>query len=171
MMTWLLLAALVAGGEGDAGFQRVRIDAPYRSYLLALPALMESGGARVVRLEDGRRIVLGVGMAALADERARTLVNAHRVADLKAMLSIGKQESGVQVVSEEVIQDRTVLKLENGRESGRSVAEVLSMTTARFRGVVGRGLDRVGTWRSSDGRTLYLAMGMIVAADGKRVEQ
>src|SRR5262245_5542495 len=120
MTTWLLLAALVAGGEGDAGFQRVRIDAPYRSYLLALPVLMESGGARVVRLSDGRRMVLGVGMAALADDRARTLVNAHRVAELKAMLSIGKHTGGVQVVSEEVVRDRTVLKLADGRESGRS---------------------------------------------------
>src|SRR5262245_36216296 len=171
MTAWWLLLVLAPAADDTASFSQVKIEEPYRKYLVARPVLMEAAGAKVIRLKNGRRMIVGVGMIALEDSKAKTLVDAHRVAELKALVSVEKQRKGVQVATEESVKDRTVLKLENGKETGKSVSEILSVTTARLKAVMGKGMSRVGTWRSKDGKTFYLAMGMIVDAGGKLVEE
>jgi hypothetical protein len=63
---------------------------------------------------------------------------------------------------------RSVLKLDDGKESAKSLAEVISVTRAKAEGLV-KGMSRVGTWRSRDSRTFYLALGVHVDSKGAPV--
>lgn len=156
---WVLSTVLVAGE-----FRDVKIDKPYDTYLKARPLLMEVTGAKVIRLKNGNRVVLGVGSVVLADEKPRTRLDAEKVCRVKALARIVAEREGVQVAHEEKVDEKTVIVLENDKEKGKSVSEVLSLTKTKTQGIV-KGMSVVGRWRSKDGKTLYLALGAI--CDGK----
>jgi hypothetical protein len=130
---------------------------------------MEVAGAKVIRLKNGRQLVIGLGTAALTDAKASPPSSAFVVADSKALAAVAKQR-GVQVATEAVVRDRTVIKMANGKESGKSVSEVLSLTRAKAEAFI-KGMTRVGAWRSKDRKTLYVALGVVLDAKGEPVDE
>src|SRR5262249_5493358 len=62
MTALCLLTALVVGDSPrpNARYAGAEIEAPFDKYLLANPLLMDVTGAKVIRLQDGHRVVLAV---------------------------------------------------------------------------------------------------------------
>jgi hypothetical protein len=112
--------------------------------------------------------VLGVGSAVLADGRPRTRLDAERVCRARALASVVAGGQGVQVAHEEVVRGRAVLVIDDGKEKGKSVTEVLSVTRTRTRGIV-RGMSVVGRWRSKDGKVVCVAVGAVCDKGGEPV--
>ncbi len=166
-MLWLLVVSLLAGAD-DEKFSDVLIDRAFAPYLQANPILMAVPGAKIIRLEDGKQVILAVASTVLADDRAKTRLDAEKVCRVKALASVVGEQKGVQVAHVEKVEERTVLVLEDGKERGKSVSEVLQITTARVKGLA-PGMAVVGRWKSKDGQTFYLALGRVCDRKGNPV--
>jgi hypothetical protein len=167
-VAWLLLS-LAPADAVDEKFRDVTLEKAYAPYLRGNALLMEVAGAKVVRLKNGRRIVLGIGSVVLKDAAARTRIDAEKVCKVKALAAVVGEREGVQVAHEEKIEDKTVIVIDEKGEKGKSVSEVLSITRTKTQGVV-KGMSVVGKWLSKDGKVLYLAMGSICDSKGEPIE-
>jgi hypothetical protein len=81
------------------GFTEVRIERPFDRYLKANPLLMEIGGAKIIRLAEGRRLVVSVASTVLKDDSAAERLRAERVCRPKALASVIAKRTGVQIDS------------------------------------------------------------------------
>jgi hypothetical protein len=163
-----LLVALAPADAIDDRFRDVTLEKAYAPYLRNA-LLMEVAGAKVVRLKNGRRVVLGVGSVALKDDSATSRIEAEKVCKVKALAAIVGEREGVQVAHEEKVADKTVIVLDDKGEKAKSVSEVLSITRTKTRGIV-KGMSVVGRWLSKDGKVIYVALGSICDARGEPIE-
>lgn len=177
----LSLTGLTAGGESlegdrfslafavpEAGvklvdkpspFDKVRLDPEFAGYLLAEPLLMEVDGAKLIRLDDGRVLVLGIASAKLAGPSALDRKKAETVARNRALAHVVAEKKGVQVARAETVERRTRVILEaEGGESAESVADYLETTSAKVQGMT-RDFPIVGRWQSLDGTLFSVAIG------------
>jgi hypothetical protein len=140
-------------------FDKVRLDPEFAGYLLAEPLLMEVDGAKLIRLDDGRVLVLGIASAKLAGVSALDRKKAETVARNRALAHVVAEKTGVQVARAETVEKRTrvVLDAERG-ESASSVADYLETTSAKVQGLT-RDFPVVGRWQSLDGTLLSVAVG------------
>jgi hypothetical protein len=90
------------------------------------------------------------------------------VCKVKALASLAAEKQGVQLVHVKQVRERTVVVIENGKESGQSVTEVLRVTTARVQSIA-QEMPVVGRWLSAKGKVFYLALGAVCDRTGKQV--
>lgn len=173
MTIWLLCGLfLVAGADDEAKprFSAIEIEKPFAKYLQANPLLMEVAGAKIIRLQNGRQLVLAVGSTGLKDKSAKERLRAEQVCRIKALVSLVAEKQGVQVAREELLKEQTVVIIDNGKETGKSVSELLAITKTKVEGLA-RDMPVVGRWRSADGTIYYLAIGAICDSKGNPLEK
>jgi hypothetical protein len=161
----LLCALIVAGADGAAPFRAVEIDSRFEGYLRANPLLMEVPGAKVIRLDNGNQVVLAVASTVLQDDSADERLRAEKVCKIKALASVVAEKQGVQLAHVEQVKEKTVVVIENGKESGQTVTEVLEVTKARVQGIA-QEMPVVGRWKSGDGKVFFLAIGAMCDRTG-----
>lgn len=145
--------------DKPSAFDRVRLDPEFADYLLAEPLLMEVDGAKLIRLADGRVLVLGVASAKLTGPSALERKKAETVARNRALAHVVAEKTGIQVARAETIEKRTQVVLDaKGAESAESVADYLETTSAKVQGLT-RDLPIIGRWQSPDGTLLSVAIG------------
>lgn len=164
-----LLIALAPADAIDDKFRDVTLEKAYAPYLRGSVVLMEVAGAKVVRLKNGRRVVLGVGSVVLKDDSARARIDAEKVCKVKALAAVVGEREGVQVAHEEKVADKTVIVLDEKGEKATSVSEVMSIARTKTQGIV-KGMSVVGKWLSKDGKVLYVALGSICDSKGEPIE-
>ena len=142
----------------DTEFVDIKVDSPFKEYLLKKPVLMEFAGAILIRSKDGQKYILGV---ASTDLRGKTLDIATRILRVKADRSVLELTNGVKMVVEETINTKTTLTLIDGKESGSVIEEYKSVITSEVRGKI-RSLPVVGSWYSADKERYFLAVGIVV---------
>ena len=167
-LAWLLLA-LAPADTVDDKFRDVTLEKAFAPYLRGNVLLMEVAGAKVVRLKNGRRVVLGIGSVVLKDATARTRIDAEKVCKVKALAAIVGEREGVQVAHEEKVAEKTVIVIDDKGEKAKSVSEVMSITRTKTQGMV-KGMSVVGKWLSKDGSVFYIAMGSICDSKGEPIE-
>jgi hypothetical protein len=162
-----MLAATACATDGEAQkFSKVDIDKPFEAYLLSNPLLMEVTGAKVIRLDDGNRVMIAVASTVLKDNSAKERLRAERVCRVKALASVVAEKKGVQVAHVEHLKERTVTVIDNGKETAKSVSELLQVTQTKVEGIA-RDMPVVGMWRSKDGTVFYLAIGGVYDKGGE----
>ncbi len=168
----LLLSVLAVAGGPQAGedFADVEIEKPFDAYLSANRLLMEVAGAKVIRLKGGRQVVLAVASTVLKDNTAKDRLRAERVCRVKALASVAAEKQGVQVCHTEEVKEKTVLVIDNEKETGKSVSELLQVTKTRVEGLV-KDMPVVGRWRSKQGDVFYLALGVVLDGKGEPVRE
>jgi hypothetical protein len=154
----------------SAEFSEVLLDKGFARYLQTNALLMATAGAKVIRLEDGRKVVLAVGSTALKDNSAVERLRAERVCRIHAEASLAAEKQGVQIARLERLEETTRVVLEEDKEKGRSVSELLQITTTQVAGLV-RGMPVVGRWKSKAGDVFYLAIGAICDREGNPVSE
>jgi hypothetical protein len=173
-VTQLLLLSLALAPSGDSPeakkFTEIKISKPFETYLLADPLLMEVSGAKLLRLENGQQVVLAVASTVLENDSAPERLRAEKVCRIKALANVVSQKEGVQVARVEQVKEKTVITLENDKETGKSVSELLQVTTAKVEGIA-KDMPVVGRWKSGDGKVFYLAIGVVCDAKGEPVPQ
>lgn len=165
----LLVSSNLWAQSPSVGFTDDRIEPPFKQYLRANPLLMEIGGAKIIRLREGRRMIVSVASTALKDDSASERLRAERVCRTKALASVVAERAGVQVAHSEESRDKTIVVIIDGREKARSVSELLEVTKAQVSGIA-RDMPVVGRWRSKDGMIFYLAIGAVCDKDGNLVD-
>jgi 5,10-methylene-tetrahydrofolate dehydrogenase/methenyl tetrahydrofolate cyclohydrolase len=163
----LLFLALLTPGAGPETkrFSEVEIERPFDGYLLASPLLMEVTGAKIIRLPNGNQVVLAVASTVLKDKSAEDRLRAERVCRVKALASLVAEKSGVQVAHVEQLKEKTVVILDNGKETGKSVSELLQITKTKVQGIT-KDMPVIGRWKSKEGDVFYLAIGVILDKAG-----
>jgi nanoRNase/pAp phosphatase (c-di-AMP/oligoRNAs hydrolase) len=126
---------------------------------------MEVAGAKVIRLAGGRNVILSVASTVMKDGSAGDRLRAERVCRTKAIANVVAEQRGVQVAHMEELTERTRIVIDNQRESGSSVSELLQVTKTKVEGIA-KDMPVIGRWRSKDGEVFYLAIGSIVGKDG-----
>jgi len=166
MATFALCLMLEAGDK----FLDVEIEKPFDVYLSKQPLLMEVSGAKIIRLENGNRVVIAVASTALKDNSAKERLRAEKVCRTKAFASVVAEKEGVQVAQMERVKEETVIVMKGEKETGKSVSEYLQITTAKVQGIA-KDMPVVGKWKSKDGDVFYLAIGMVCNSKGEPVER
>lgn len=151
-------------------FRDTKIEAPFEQYLLAQPLLMEVTGAKIIKKKDGGTVVLAVASTVLKDNSPQERLRAERVCKVKALASVVAEKQGIQVAHTEKLEERTVVVIEDGQEKATSVSDLLQVTKTKVQGIA-RDMPVVGTWKSRDGDTFYLALGIVCDQRGVPVRQ
>jgi len=151
------------------GFTEVRIEPPFDRYLRANPLLMETGGAKLIRLGQGRRLIVSVASTVLKDDSGSERLRAERVCRPKALASVIAQRTGVQIAHSEESKDKTIVVIIDGQEKVKSISELLEVTKSKVSGIA-RDMPVVGRWKSKDGMIFYLAIGAICDKEGNPVD-
>lgn len=139
-------------------FINAKIEEPYKTHLLKNPLLMEIPGAKVIKLLSGKTLIVGVASTTIGD---KSRVNADVVLRAKADRQIIMLTGAVLVAVEEVIDDVTVITIENGKETGKTVEQYRLKITSTIK-QNGKRLPVVGRWNSPDGESLFYAVGIII---------
>src|SRR5262249_4163412 len=105
----------------------------------------------------------------LKDRGPADLQRAETVCRAKALREVVGTTQGVQIASVQRSEDRLTVTIEKGNETVKSVADYFEITTAKVEGKIAPGMSVVGKWRSADGKTYFLAMGMLCDRQGNPV--
>src|SRR5262249_817721 len=134
----LILAALVGLADDDRPkFRDVEISKPFDVYLRANSLLMSVTGAKIIRLPDGKRMIVGVASTPIRDGSAKDLKRAETVCKNRALANILAEKKGVQVAHVEKVEKKvTVVLAPDGKEKAKTVSQYLEMTRSKVEGVV-----------------------------------
>jgi len=150
-------------------FSDIRIEKPFDRYLLANPLLMESTGAKVIKLPKGKSLVVSVASTVLKDQSAAERLRAEKVCKVKAFAALVQEQKGVRVFHTEESTEKTIIVNLDGKETGKNVSELLEITKIKVQGVA-KDMPVVGRWKSKEGDVFYLAIGGIVNNKGDLVQ-
>ena len=166
-MHLLFISMLLLGADPSVAdkFSDVRIEKPFDRYLLANQLLMESTGAKVIKLPSGKSLVLAVASTVLKDNSAQERLRAEKVCKVKAFAYVVQEQKGIQVFHTEESTDKTVIVNVDGKEHGRNVSELLEITKTKVSGIA-KDMPVIGRWKSKEGDVFYLAIGGIVTEKG-----
>lgn len=161
MAAFATCVLLVIAVPLDERFSSVEVDDQFLPYLASNILLMETSGAKVIRLTKGRSVVIAVASTAMKDGSAKDRVRAEKVCRVKALASVVAEKKGVQVAHTEQLKEETVVVLDDGKEKATSVSDLLEITKTKVEGIA-KDMPVIGRWKSKDGEIFYLAIGAIV---------
>ena len=112
-------------------------------------------GVKVLTTEDGRHLLISVGMTDIRGQAPKERIRQLKAAELHAKKELivwrESKVSSKMVMTEKITEVRTGSKAETREES--SFEQVIK---EKAEGVM-KGLPKIGTWTSKDGTFFYLA--------------
>jgi len=154
----------------ENNYKNIKIDKKFKSYFAENMLLMEMEGAKVIRDKDGKTIIISVASTVIKDEAAKEQLRAEKICKIKAIAGVVAEKKGIQVFRKEVLNERTIIKKENEKDSGESLSELIQVTQTKIEGI-SRDMPVVGTWRSKDGKIFFLAIGTMLDKNGDTIEE
>lgn len=149
--------------QGSPNITRGTFRPEFEPFLLSDPILLEAGGCKAFRTEDGRTVLIAVGFTEVRDRSAKDRVRRKKVAEQKAFAELAKyREIEVTFFSERV--KTTTISSKNGVEEGSSHKTSSSRITVNAEAYIS-GMLTVGSWYSEDGKLFYLAKGCIIPGE------
>jgi hypothetical protein len=171
-MQAILVALLLFMGD-DAKvanrFSDLEMEDAFRPYLTSNVLLMEVTGAKIIRLTDGKKVILSVASTAIKDGSAKDRLRAERVCRAKALANVVAERQGVQVAHMEKLEEKSRIVMDEKGETGTSVSELLQVTKTKVEGIA-KDMPVVGRWKSKDGEVFYMALGAIISKDGEAIQ-
>lgn len=166
----ILSLAMLPAADPEAKFDAVEIEKAFEVYLRSNPLLMEVTGAKIIRLDNGNRVVLAVASTVLKDKSADEKIRAEKVCRIKALASVVAEKEGVQVAHTEKLEEKTVIVLDGEKEKGKSVSVLLQITKTKVEGIT-KDMPAVGKWKSKDGDVFYMAIGIVLDKNGEPIRE
>ncbi len=158
------------GAADKPQFADVVIDKQFQPYLLSNPLLMEFTGAKVVRDRQGRTILLSVASTVLKNDSPAERLRAEKVCKAKTFAGMVAEKHGVQVCHVETLNEKTVVVIDAGGETGKNVSELLQVTQTKIEGIT-KDMPVIGRWKSNSGDVFYVAVGVILDKNGEPLVQ
>ncbi len=154
----------------DEKFTDVQIDKQFRETLTSNPLLMETPGAKIIKIKETNFLLLGIASTVLKDESPTERLRAEQVCKIKALREVVASTHGVQISSLQKSEDRNVVVIDKEGAKTSTVSEFLQITTERVKGIA-KDMAVIGRWKSKDGSVFFLAVGKLVDRQGKRVQE
>ncbi len=154
-------AGSVASGRDLSAFiSNYAIHSDFEKILANDKILLEYGGCRAVRLEDGRIALIGIGTAAVTDNSARERLQLMKVAEHRAFAALAEHKA-VDVTSFASLTESTTVSAVNKNESAKD-QRTLSTSSSVKAAAYFSYMETVGCWHSKDGKMFFLAKGCII---------
>ena len=123
------------------------------------PFFIETGGAKILRLEDGRALIVSIGMT----DAAKSPIARRTIAESKARAALVSQVNGVKVFTEKRVDEKMITKVTERGESAIELCESTERIRSTSTGKI-QGLGIIGTWIVKDENSFCLAVGRIIPA-------
>ena len=163
------MAALFdADSSAEAMFSDVRIIKPFDRYMTANPELMDSTGAKIIRMAENQCLLVVVASTVLNTSSAADRLRAEKVCKTRAFAYLVQEQKGVQVFHSEQSTEKLTSVSTDSEDSSTSVSAFLEITKTKVEGIA-KDLPVVGHWKSKDGKIFYLAIGGILNKKGNLV--
>ena len=130
----------------------------FKPFLLNDPILLDAGGCKAFRTEDGKIVLIAVGNAEVKDQSAKDRIRRRKIAEQRAFGELAKHRE-VEVTFFSERHKTTTISSSNGVEKGSLQKITSSRITIRAQAYFEE-MITVGTWYSLDGKIFYLAKGM-----------
>lgn len=160
------ISKIKAAEETLRKFTRVELKSPFDEYLTAEPLPMQLGGAIVVDLPGDRKALIGIAKTIMKDDSPEDQLRAEKVCLLKAKAALIAERDGSEISYLKQVKDRIEVVKDESGEKASSVSELTRIGREKVQGIA-RNMPIVGRWRSADGKTMYLAVGTIISAQGE----
>ena len=160
----LFLCSLAAASPQD--FPDFKAASPEGAALLAKsPMLLESDGGSIIRMSDGRLIILGVGSVGVKkvalEESGKEKIRQRTVAENKARAKLLAQVKAVHVQSTTRSESKVKIIQQNGQEFAETSDTLDEEIIAKVSGVISE-LELLATWFSPERDIFYLALWKII---------
>lgn len=156
-LTFVILLQYALASPWDS-FSQVNLSNDYEKVLSRGELVLENGGGKLIEMSDGSLWVIGIGSTLVKTPLNGTeILRQRKVAEQKARKAVVEELQVTQVESLTKAFSKSVICVENGKETSRSVDEMEETIQSRVAGVI-QGLKQAGTWYSQDGQVFYFAL-------------
>jgi len=160
----LFLCSINAASPQD--FPDFRAASPEGTDLLSKnPTLLESDGGTIIRMSDGRLIILGVGSVSVkkvaTEESGKEKIRQRTVAENKARAKLLAQIKAVHVQSTTKSESKLKIIQQNGQEFAETTDTLDEEIIAKVSGTISE-LEPLATWFSPERDIFYLALWKII---------
>lgn len=131
----------------------------FKPFLLSDPILLDIGGCKAFRTEDGKTVLIAVGTAEVKNQSAKDRILRQKIAEQRAFGELAKHQH-VKIVDFSQQEKQITIKHINKKESSSSIKKNYRKTTVAADAYVSR-MKTIGTWYSADQQIFYLAKGII----------
>jgi hypothetical protein len=125
--------------------------------LRADPALLQSGGAKLIE-KDGTQYFVSVGFASVLGDSPAERLRQLQVARTRALKAASEFIGTTNVTSEEKFSDTTTITNLSGAKTSETRERLEETTVACIKALV-KAPPVVGTWKSGDGQLFFYAIG------------
>ena len=150
-------------------FSEVSVSENFKPYLFSNPMLMETAGAKIIRLSKGQSLIISVEFVELGDMFKASILEAKNKCEIKARANILGQTKGYKIYRTETLEEKTEIRLDNSIEQGKSLSTYTNIIKSETSGII-KGMEVIGTWKSKDKLLFYLAIGCCFDKDGNVIE-
>jgi hypothetical protein len=166
----ILLLSLNSGYTPEVPkFSEVSVSENFKPYLFSNPLLMETAGAKIIRLSNGQSLIISVEFVELGDNFKASILEAKKKCEIKARANILGQTKGYKIYRTETLEEKTEIRLDNSIEQGKSLSTYTNIIKSETSGII-KGMEVIGTWKSKDKLLFYLAIGCCFDKDGNVIE-
>jgi hypothetical protein len=153
---WLATCCVSSADDGPV-IREALLTPGFDSILRADPALLQSGGAKLIE-KDGTQYFVAVGFASVLGDSPAERLRQLQVARIRA-LKVACEFIGTTIVTSEVkfSETTTVTNINGVKTSGRR--KLLEETTVAKINAIVKAPPVIGTWKSGDGQLFFYAIG------------
>lgn len=153
---WLVTCCVASADDGPI-IREVLLTPGFDGILRADPALLQSGGAKLIE-KNGTQYFVAVGFASVLGDSPAERVRQLQVARTRALKAASEFFNTTNVTSEVKFSDTTTVTNSNGVKTsgGRKLLE--ETTVAKINALV-KAPSVIGTWKSADGQLFFYAIG------------
>jgi hypothetical protein len=156
-LAMLLCTTAAVFSEQPTELRDASIEKGFEPVLMQLPIIVREGGAAVVDTAAGRYFV-AVGVTDVRGESSEDTLRHLRVGQIQAQKVTVSYIEGTKIVSEEKLVEKTTILNKDGKKSVE-VLKTLDQTTATAVKGTLKSLPGIGTWKSTDGKLFFYAIG------------
>jgi len=136
----------------------LEVEDGYRAFLSAMPLQLESGGARIFKLQDGSLWLVSIGSTLVKPTSSSEVQRRHKVATIKAQANAVAELNGTSVKTTTVITTTDKIATQGSLETGTSEETLDETIVTSAKGVV-REMPVIGTWMNKDQSQFFTALG------------
>lgn len=157
----VILAAMLThvSTAADLGeLSNLEVDDAYRAFLSAMPLEIESGGAKLFKLQDGSVWFVSIGNTIVKPGSSSEILRRLTVAKAKAQANAVAEINGTEVKATTVMTSSQEIKTINGVEAGSSQETLEETIVMTAKGVV-KEMPVVARWMNKDQSIFFTAIG------------
>jgi hypothetical protein len=136
----------------------LEVEDSYRAFLSAMPMQLESGGAKIFKLQDGSLWLVSIGSTLVKPTSSDEVRRRHTVAKAKAQANAVAELNGTTIKTITVMTTIDKISTRNGAETGASQETLDETIVTSAEGIV-RGMPVIGTWMNKDQSQFFTALG------------